>query len=97
MPTREQVIAVMKTVKDPEIQVDIWTLGLVYAIDIKNEKTIHVKMTLTTPFCPFGPQMMMDLKTKLMKLGFKNPNVELVFDPPWEPSDEVKEMLGLPS
>lgn len=95
MPTREQVIAVMKTVKDPEIQMDIWTLGLVYAIDIKNEKIIHVKMTLTTPFCPFGQQMMMDLKAKLMKLGFKNPNVELVFDPPWEPSDEVKEMLGL--
>ena len=97
MPTREQVIEAMKTVKDPEIQVDIWTLGLVYAIDIKDQKTIHVKMTLTTPFCPFGPQIMMDLKAKLMKLGFKDPNIELVFDPPWEPSDEVRDLLGLPS
>lgn len=94
MVTREQAIQVIKTVKDPELSIDLWTLGLIYDIKITREK-IRVKMTLTTPFCPFGPQLVGELKTKLLGLGFKDAEVEIVFDPPWEPSEKLKEMLGM--
>ena len=95
MPNKKDVIKVMKEVKDPELNIDIWTLGLIYNIDLKEKSKIDIKMTFTSPFCPFGPQIVMGVKDGLQKVGFKEPNVEVVFDPPWKPSEEVKEMLGM--
>ncbi|MDP4012847.1 MAG: metal-sulfur cluster assembly factor [Candidatus Nanoarchaeia archaeon] len=94
MITKEQTIEIMKTCEDPELGIDIWTLGLVYNIEIK-EETIKVTMTFTTPTCPYGPLMLEELKSKLEQLGFKEAEIEITFNPPWQPSEEVKEMLGV--
>jgi len=93
--TRDQVIEVLKTIEDPEIFLDIWFLGLIYTIDIK-EDSIGIDLTFTTPLCPAGPMLVDEIKTKLSKLeGIKTVDVKVVFTPPWEPSDEVKAMLGM--
>ena len=94
MITKEQVIEVMKTCNDPELNLDIWTLGLIYNIDINNE-LIKIKMTFTSPMCPYGPMIVEELKEKLEKANIKNPEVEIVFNPPWQPSQELREMLGV--
>lgn len=96
MPTRDQVIEVLKTVEDPEIFLDIWFLGLIYNIGIGEEGKIDIEMTFTTPLCPAGPQLVGEVKDKIMKLdGVKEVEVKVTFNPPWQPSDEVKSMLGL--
>ena len=94
MITKEQVIEVAKNVKDPELGLDIWTLGLVYEIDLEG-KNAKIKMTLTSPTCPFGEVILEELRSSLINLGLKNPIIELVFDPPWQPSDELRAMLGV--
>ncbi len=97
--TKDDAIAALSKAVDPEIQIDVWTLGLIYAIEITgetSEQRIYIKMTLTTPFCPYAPMLIQDVKNELAKTGFKEPQVEIVFDPPWEPSDELKMYLGLP-
>ena len=95
MVTKEEVIKVMKGIYDPELNIDIWTLGLIYTIDMGTKNHIHIKMTLTSPLCPFGPQIIAELTDGLKKMGFPKPEIELTFDPPWEPNEEVKMMLGL--
>ncbi|MBN8550422.1 MAG: metal-sulfur cluster assembly factor [Deltaproteobacteria bacterium] len=95
MVTRDQVIEVLKTVEDPEIFLDIWFLGLIYSIDIQ-EDALSIDLTFTTPLCPAGPMIVDEVKTKLLKLeGVKTVDVKVVFTPPWQPSDEVKAMLGM--
>ena len=93
--TKEKAIETFKKVEDPELQIDIWTLGLIYGFEINKENKIDIKMTFTTPACPYAPQLVGDLETQLRKAGF-TPKLEFVFVPPWEPSDEVKDLLGLP-
>ena len=93
--TKEKAIETFKKVEDPELQIDIWTLGLIYGFKINKENKIDIKMTFTTPACPYAPQLVNDLETQLRKAGF-TPELEFVFEPPWEPSDEVKDLLGLP-
>lgn len=85
----EQAWALMKTVYDPEIPVNIVDLGLIYSCDllpIDNDETrlrAHVVMTLTAPGCGMGPVIMAEVKRKLERLPLEDVNVELVFDPPW--------------
>ncbi len=94
MVTREQVIEVLKTIEDPELFLDIWFLGLIYDISIA-EDTISIEMTFTTPNCPAGPDLVYAVRDKLSKLeGVEDVVVKVVFTPPWEPSDEVKGLLG---
>lgn len=96
MVTREQVIEVLKTVEDPELFLDIWFLGLIYAINIDATGKLFIEMTFTTPMCPAGPQLLNEVKTKLEALdGVDEVEVQVVFSPPWEPSDEVRGMLGM--
>lgn len=92
----KDVIEKLKLVKDPEIGIDIWTLGLIYKITLE-EKGVEVLMTLTTPFCPFADDMMADVEKKVMELGYQKGEVrvELTFTPAWEPSEEVRMMLGV--
>jgi metal-sulfur cluster biosynthetic enzyme len=92
---KETAIEALKSVEDPEIRLDIWTLGLVYEIYIKENDHITIDMTLTTPFCPYAPQLIKEAKEALANAGFKEPEINIVFDPPWEPSEEVKMHLGL--
>jgi metal-sulfur cluster biosynthetic enzyme len=95
MPTQDQVIEVIKTIEDPDIFLDIWFLGLIYSINI-NEDKVAIEMTFTTPLCPSGPQLIAEVKEKVGKLeGVKDVQVTVTFNPPWQPSDEVKSLLGL--
>ena len=71
------------------------TLGLIYDVQI-NEENVNIKMTLTTPACPFGPQLMYEIKEKVMEIKeVKNVNIDLVFEPSWKPTEEIKQMLGV--
>lgn len=96
MTLKEKAIEVLKTVKDPEIGLDLWTLGLIYDVSVDEElETVKIVMTFTTPFCPFGPQLIGEVKASMFANGFRAADVEVTFDPPWEPSDELRELLGV--
>ena len=96
MVIKDEIIEVLKTSIDPELGIDLYTLGRIYNVDFDEEKqALHIKMTFTTPMCPYGPQMIGELKGRYRALGIENPVIEVIFDPPWEPSEEVREMLGV--
>lgn len=96
MPTKEQVHEVFKTTMDPELMIDLDTLGLIYDYKITEGNKVYVKMTFTTPACPYGPMLVEELKSKLRALeGVKDVEIEITFDPLWQPSDELKAMLGI--
>jgi metal-sulfur cluster biosynthetic enzyme len=93
--TKEQVIDVLKTIEDPELFLDIWFLGLIYSIEIEEGK-VRIEMTFTTPMCPAGPMLVDEVKRKVSAIeGASDVTVTVVFTPPWQPSDEVKGMLGM--
>jgi len=93
MITKEQVIEQLKKVVDPELGMDIYTLGLIYNIYVKDKK-INVKMTLTSPMCPYGPQIVEDVKSRIKSLNAELV-IELVFNPPWEIPKEIRSILGV--
>ncbi len=84
----------LKAVCDPELNVDVVTLGLIYNVDIAKD-IVSVRMTLTTPFCPFGGFMVEDVKQKVKAIGAKDVKVEVTFEPPWKPPEGLREQLGL--
>lgn len=96
---RENVIAALRTVYDPEIHVNILDLGLIYALDIDPEGNIEIEMTLTAPACPVAGTFPGIVEARLSEVeGVKSVHVELVWEPPWSVdsmSDEVKLELGL--
>jgi metal-sulfur cluster biosynthetic enzyme len=95
MIKKEQVIKVLKTVEDPELRIDVYTLGLIYDIKIDKDK-VKIKMTLTTPLCPYGPMLIDMVEDSIKKIkGVKDVKTELVFDPPWQPNDELRTMFGI--
>ena len=89
---------VLKTVYDPEIPVDIWNLGMIYKIDVKDDGTVDLDMTFTAPSCPAADFILEDVRTKVESVdGVKVANVNLVFEPVWDQSmmsDEAKVELG---
>jgi metal-sulfur cluster biosynthetic enzyme len=97
MITKEKIIEVLQTCYDPEIPVDLWNLGLIYNIAIKN-KTINILMTLTTPGCTMIDVIAQDIKNKVSLIkGVDSVDIETTFDPIWKPemmSDIAKEKLG---
>ena len=93
MATKEDVIKILKTVEDPEINMDVYTLGLIYNIDIK-ENDVKLTMTFTSPMCPFGPQILDEIKAKMADKEIKV-EIDLTFSPPWEPSEELRAILGV--
>ena len=95
MTTKEEVIGVLKKINDPEIMIDVWTLELIYNVDVKDSK-VNVKMTFTTPMCPYGPMLVEEIKSKISELqSVKEVDVEITFDPPWKPSKELRATLGV--
>lgn len=93
--SREAVIEALKTVEDPELFLDIWFLGLIYDIQIE-EGDVAIDMTFTSPMCPAGPQLKSDVERQVGAVpGVKSVSVTITFSPPWEPSDEVKGLLGM--
>jgi len=95
-PDRELIIEALKKVEDPELFIDIWFLGLIYGIDIADDGLVNIEMTFTSPMCPAGPQLVEDVKNKVSEVeGVTSVDVSVVFTPAWEPSDEVKGLLGM--
>ena len=94
MIEREQVIDALKQCNDPELDMNVWFLGLIYDIQI-DEDNVKIKMTFTTPFCPYGPSLIELVKTKVKESGASDVQVEITFEPKWEPNEDVKLALGL--
>lgn len=94
----ERTIEVLKTVYDPEIPVDIYNLGLIYRIELMDDATLEVDMTLTAPNCPAADFIMEDVRLKIAGIeGVADAKVNLVFEPEWDKdmmSDEAKLELG---
>jgi FeS assembly SUF system protein len=95
----EAVIEALKDIYDPEIPVNIYDLGLIYDVEITPENHAMVKMTLTTPHCPVAESMPGEVELRIGSVpGIGHAEVELVWDPPWDPqrmSDEAKLELGM--
>jgi metal-sulfur cluster biosynthetic enzyme len=94
----DALIAALRTVKDPELNVNVVDLGLVYAVQSEGDEAF-VDMTLTTPACPAGPQILRDAVTALEKVeGVAKAQVKLVMSPPWSSdrmSDAARDELGI--
>jgi len=97
MIEQETLISALRTVKDPELNVNVIDLGLIYSIQTKDDQ-VDVEMTLTTPACPAGPEMLRSAVTALEKVpGVTKANVRLVMSPPWSPdkmTDAARDELG---
>lgn len=94
----EKVVEMLRTVYDPEIPVDIYSLGLVYKIDIDNDANLTVDMTMTAPNCPMADFIVEDARIKLDSIdGLKSVTINVVFEPEWTKdmmSEEAKLDLG---
>ncbi|MDE6556218.1 MAG: iron-sulfur cluster assembly protein [Duncaniella sp.] len=94
----EKIVAVLKTVYDPEIPVDIYNLGLIYAIDLDDDGSLKIDMTLTAPTCPAADFLVEDARIKLESIeGVKSVDIRLVFEPEWNKdmmTEEAKLDLG---
>ena len=96
--TEEKIRNALRNVIDYEIGYDIISLGLVYEIKIKEDNSVYIKMTLTTPMCPLGPMILADVERTVKELGAKDVEVELTFDPPWSPEmmdPELRKAMGI--
>ena len=96
--TEENVMEILKSVIDPEVEINIVDLGLIYNIDYDGKKTFDISMTLSTPACPIGDTIVMNV-IQAIKNEYPDyeANVNLTFDPPWTPdmiSEEGKKLLG---
>ena len=95
----EQVIETLRTCYDPEIPVDIYELGLIYGVNVDPSGAVTVTMTLTSPNCPAAQSMPDEVQSKLSNLpGITDVRVEIVWDPPWDPSkmsEAAKLQLGM--
>jgi FeS assembly SUF system protein len=86
-PSEEAVIAAAASIYDPEIPVNIYELGLIYAIDIHDDGAVKVEMTLTAPACPSAQELPEQVQAAVMGVpGVTSCHVETVWDPPWDPS-----------
>ena len=98
MIEQETLLSALRTVKDPELNVNVVDLGLVYSIQTHDDH-VDVEMTLTSPACPVGPEMLRSAVTALEKIeGITKANVKLVMSPPWSPekmSDAARDELGI--
>ena len=97
--TKNMIMAAVAPVKDPEIGLGVVDLGLIYDV-ILDGPHLTVLMTLTTPACPYGPELMDNVKKSASRIkGIKEVDIELVWDPPWDPaemaSDYAKDVLGI--
>ncbi len=94
----DDIIAALKTVYDPEIPVDIYELGLIYKVDIDDDRKVSIHMTLTAPGCPVAGEMPGWVENAVATApGVSDVQVEMVFDPPWTPermSEEAQVAIG---
>jgi FeS assembly SUF system protein len=95
----EDIIKMLKTVYDPELPVDVYSLGLIYKIDLKDDGHVDIDMTLTAPNCPIADFIFEDVRQKVESVdGVASATVNLVFEPEWDPrmmTEEAKLELGM--
>jgi FeS assembly SUF system protein len=93
------VVEMLKTVYDPEIPVDIYELGLIYNIDVRDDRSVEVRLTLTSPMCPVAGSLPPEVESKVAQVeGVTGAVVDLVWDPPWNPgmmSEAARLELGM--
>lgn len=98
MAGQEEILNALRTVKDPELNVNVVDLGLVYTVQSQEDR-IDVEMTLTSPACPAGPEILQNAVKALEAMeGVSKANVRLVMSPPWSPdrmSDAARDELGI--
>lgn len=100
MPTKEEILARLEPIEDPEIRVGLVDLGLIYDIEFPAEGKVKISMTLTTPGCPYGPRLIDDVRKAVLGLdGVSEVDIEVVWEPPWNPvemaSEYAKDVLGI--
>jgi metal-sulfur cluster biosynthetic enzyme len=100
VPNTDEVIEALKPVQDPEIRIGVVDLGLVYEVVVNDTGEVIIKMTLTTPACPYGEMLLSQVHRAAEDLeGVTKVEVVLVWDPPWDPkemcSDLAKDQLGI--
>ena len=97
--TEKEVRAALRTVKDPELNLDLVVLGLVYDIDVQEGGRVDVRISLTSPMCPVAGQIVEDAKNAVLGVeGVEDAEVQLTFDPPWTPdriAPLIRASLGL--
>jgi len=95
----DEIVGALKTVYDPEIPADIYELGLIYKVDIEDDRSVKVEMTLTTPNCPSAAELPIMVETAVASVpGVSGAKVDIVWDPPWDPSrmsDEARLVLNM--
>jgi FeS assembly SUF system protein len=95
----DEIVTAIKTVYDPEIPADVYELGLIYKIDIADDRAVHVEMTLTTPNCPSAQELPIMVENAVASVPGVGPvDVKVVWDPPWDPSrmsDEARVVLNM--
>jgi FeS assembly SUF system protein len=95
----DDIVAALKTVYDPEIPADIYELGLIYSVDVSDDRDVTIEMTLTAPGCPVAGEMPTWVEQAVSRVdGVKSVNVNMTFDPPWTPSrmsDEAKLAMNM--
>ncbi len=95
MFTEQDIINALKEVEDPEIHLDIYTLELVRKIHIKGHN-VEIIMTFTSPMCPYGPMLVESVKLRLQQVqGVETVGVTIELNPPWQPSEELRALLGV--
>lgn len=94
-----EIVTALKTVYDPEIPADIYEIGLIYRIDIADDRTVKVDMSLTSPGCPSAQELPVMVENAVASVaGVKEANVAVVWDPPWDPSrmsEEARVVLNM--
>ena len=95
----DDIVAALKTVYDPEIPADIYELGLIYKVDIDDDRAVAIDMTLTTPNCPSAAELPSMVENAVSSVtGVRDTKVNIVWDPPWDPSrmsDEARTVLDM--
>ena len=95
----DAIVGALKTVYDPEIPADIYELGLIYKVDIDDDRMVNIERTLTTPNCPAAEELPHQVETAVAAVpGVREAKVTIVWDPPWDPSrmsDEARTVLNM--
>jgi FeS assembly SUF system protein len=95
----DDIVGALKTVYDPEIPADIYELGLIYKVDVGDDRMVNIDMTLTTPNCPSAAELPAQVENAVQAVaGVRDAKVNIVWDPPWDPSrmsDEARTVLNM--
>jgi metal-sulfur cluster biosynthetic enzyme len=95
MVSKEEIIEALKKVEDPELGIDVYTLELIYNINIE-KGIVNILMTFTSPACPFGGMLIEAIDSEVKKIkGVKDIKIDITFDPMWQPSEELRAAFGI--